>query len=130
MKAASAGLLIASNPLFCNSAKLHQFEVKPLRQMEKAETLNQRVQGSSPCAPTILLRASQDLRWRSARDLRRLCLSSHNIRVRPSRRKQRLRVTSGEDVARGIQRLHRPSIIVMFAGRRTRTRIGDCAAVH
>ena len=40
------------NRLFCNGTKWNQFEVKPLIYKQNDVTLNQRVPGSSPGAPT------------------------------------------------------------------------------
>jgi hypothetical protein len=48
----SFGLKSAGNPLTYNGRDHARFEVKPLILAIKNVTLNQRVQGSSPCAPT------------------------------------------------------------------------------
>src|SRR6476620_2760680 len=45
-------LHLASNQLILNHHKIIPFTANPLLCRQKQETLNQRVQGSSPCAPT------------------------------------------------------------------------------
>ena len=49
----SYGLLTTSNLLRNNAANPRWFAPKPLTSRDTPEPLNQRVQGSSPCAPTI-----------------------------------------------------------------------------
>ena len=44
-----------------NDTKVIQFEAKVLIVLREYETLNHRVQGSSPCAPTTLRRFNCDL---------------------------------------------------------------------
>jgi hypothetical protein len=46
------GLHLDGNRLICNTRKCNQFASKPLIFQLSKLTLNQRVQGSSPCAPT------------------------------------------------------------------------------
>jgi hypothetical protein len=53
------GLHFSRNSLFCNGTKMLQFVIKPLTLQQKDVTLNQRVQGSSPCAPTNLARKNK-----------------------------------------------------------------------
>jgi len=48
------GYYFGPKPLICNRWILSRFTAKQLAGLKKYETLNQRVQGSSPCAPTIL----------------------------------------------------------------------------
>jgi hypothetical protein len=45
-------LHLASNLLILNHRKIIPFTANPLFSRQKQQTLNQRVQGSSPCAPT------------------------------------------------------------------------------
>ncbi len=47
-----------------------------------------------------------------------------------SGRKYRFCVTGGQDIARDVERLHCPSVIVTFAAWWTRACIGNCATFH
>src|SRR5208282_3352423 len=52
-RAASMPLHIASKLLILNRHEIIPFTASPLFSRQKQQSLNQRVQGSSPCAPTI-----------------------------------------------------------------------------
>jgi hypothetical protein len=93
----SRGLKSAHNRLISNGPILLRFWIKRLKRLAKKLTLNQRVQGSSPCAPTNKIN-----------NLIRIVLPARTPGVTPRVTGRGIPRTSGIEAVSGMSRNKRP----------------------